>query len=91
MSRRSTGYLTIRGEHAKAAEVDTITCCHCQRIVPLNKLDGTKLPPPAFCLQCMAPQCSTCAEKGECSPFLRKVEAVEASDRFARSIGIGGK
>ena len=85
---RANGYLTIQShDGARLVEIDTITCCHCQRIVPLNKADGTKLAPPAFCLRCVAPQCPVCAATERCAPFEAELERVEARQRSLRSMG----
>lgn len=90
MSRRgySNGYMTIREPGKKLVEIDTATCVHCNSIVPLTKMDGTKADPPGYCLQCHGVICPKCSAHGECTPFMKWVEAQESKDRFARSIGL---
>jgi hypothetical protein len=92
MSRRgyADGYLTIR-EHGSSSlvEVDTATCKHCQFLVMLNRRDGVKVEPPGYCLQCVGVICSKCVATGECTPFMRQVEEMEARGRLRRSMGVG--
>lgn len=80
--------MTIDEPGKKLVEIDTITCCHCQAVVRLNKADGTKLSPPPYCLRCTAFQCPTCGAKGTCTPFEKAIEAMEARDRLCRSMGV---
>lgn len=90
MSRRS-GYLTITDPgRPKLVEVDTVTCAHCQRVILLNEQDGTKKPPPAHCLRCDHAVCESerCNSIRGCTPFEKKLEAIEARDRLMRSIGV---
>jgi hypothetical protein len=58
-------------------EYATITCVHCNRVVPLKsrKEDAD------WCRMCMKPICLRCAGKG-CTPFERKLEAMEARARL---------
>lgn len=84
---QSTGYLTIHDERHALVEIDTITCCHCCKIVKLNERDGTKLPPPPWCLLCAKCQCQECAATGECVPLERKLARAEARAISLRSMG----
>lgn len=87
MSRKPGGVIVISEPGKKLVEIDTITCCHCQRVVPLNKPDGTKLPPPSFCLQCMRPTCPACGADGRCRPFEKAVQEAENREVQRRRIG----
>jgi hypothetical protein len=40
------------------------------------------------CFQCDAMLCRVCAASGECTPFERKLERLEARDRFLRQAGL---
>ena len=77
---QSKGYLVITEPSAPAKEFDTITCCHCQRIVLVKKDPG------GFCLQCMKGTCGPCADLG-CTPFEKWLEEVEDRGRFRRQLG----
>lgn len=85
--RNPGGYAIWVGEEGVLREQDTFTCCHCNTIVfvkpaaPPSESGG-------FCRLCMKPTCGPCADKGECTPFEKKLEAIERSDRLARAAGI---
>jgi hypothetical protein len=92
------GYFQIVGPGA--CEADTITCRHCQHIVAVKPGSATTVyliphrdgrwteEPGAFCRSCMGPICLRCHDAGTCTPFERKLEAMEARGRFLRSIGL---
>ena len=79
-------------------ELDTITCCHCNKVVFVKPGTGATvylIPDTqrigqwneamgAFCRLCMKAVCLACDAIGTCSPFERKIERLEARDRFAR-------
>jgi len=62
-------------EPAGTREIDTFTCCHCNRVVhvpasqPLEAVGD-------FCRQCMKLICERCAGR-PCVPFLKKLERME--------------
>lgn len=84
-------------------ERDTVTCGHCQALVFVKpgtgattylipQLDRTwKEEPGAFCRVCMSAICITCCDKGNCTPFEKQLEVVEAREKFLRSAGIYDK
>lgn len=81
---RVGGYLVVT-DPSGAVERDTLTCCHCNAVFVVD-------PPPApmvggFCRMCMKATCTSCASKG-CTPFLKKVEKLEAKDRLRRAVGV---
>ena len=78
-AHRVQGYAVIYDPSAPTQEWDTITCCHCQKIVLIKK------EPFAWCMRCMKAQCAAC-EKRECVPFEKKLEAAEARGRLLRNI-----
>lgn len=64
-------------------EADTFSCCHCNRIVHVPpKSQGDEY----FCRNCMARICSPCADH-PCTPFMKKIEAMEERDRIRRMYG----
>jgi hypothetical protein len=72
----------------KPIEQDTFTCSHCSKIVFVKATPN--LPKPdigGFCRLCMKNVCGTCADKGNCDPFEKKLERMEQRDRFRKSIG----
>ncbi len=66
-------------------EMDTITCCHCQTIVFL-KPQQTGADAGGFCRMCMKPICGPCADLGTCTPFEKKLEAIERADRLHQTV-----
>ncbi len=85
--RRAQGYLVIVDPYAaKPLEHDTFTCHHCNVVVVVElKADPDKLG--GFCRLCMKQICPTCLN-GNCTPFEKKLEAIEARDRLTRAIGV---
>lgn len=67
-------------------EHDTFTCHHCNTVVKvkpgcnLDDLGG-------MCRNCMKMICPACVD-GPCSPFEKKLEAMEARDIALRSYGV---
>lgn len=54
-------------------EMDSITCAHCNTVV-FVKIDLSNA---GFCIKCMDHLCVTCADKGVCIPFEKRLEAFE--------------
>lgn len=82
---RPQGYLIITDPCAPPVEADTFTCCHCNRIVIVPPAPQPM--PGGFCRMCMKPCCDLCADKG-CTPFERKLEAMEQRARDQRSLSL---
>lgn len=83
---RPGGYAHSFDEYGLRKEVDTFTCCHCNRVVhvvPKMKMDDLG----SMCRHCMKMVCAKCANFG-CTPFEKKLEAVEERDRVLRSYGL---
>lgn len=79
--RNPQGYIIITNETA-VIEHDTATCCHCNRVfVP-------KINPGGFCMRCMNPICSRCANNPECVPLMKQIEEAERRDKFLKEVGI---
>lgn len=83
--RRAQGY-AITTEPGKAdVEEDTFTCVHCNSIVFVKpRQDPAEAG--GFCRMCMKPICVACADLGSCTPFEKKLEALESRDRFIRAL-----
>jgi len=65
-------------------EIDSFTCCHCNRVVHVQaKSRGDEY----FCRNCMARICPPCADH-PCIPFMKKVEAQEEKDRRLRCYAV---
>ena len=93
MSRRATGVGIIVDPSApRAQEMDTFTCAHCQKIVFLHNQDGSrKADQGGFCIPCMKGVCGPCSDLGRCTPFEKKMEAMEKSDlQLRRLLGAMG-
>lgn len=93
------GYATIIDpDESRPVEMDTCNCAHCQRMIFLHDRtgrrkkaedsNGGKHDPGGWCLCCSANICGPCADQGQCTPYMEKIEAIEARGRFLRSIGI---
>lgn len=83
--RNAQGYLVITDPNSRGpVEHDTFTCHHCNRIVVVP----TKAAPDTvggFCRMCMKMVCPSCVE-GNCTPFEKKMEAMEAQEHFRRAL-----
>ena len=67
-------------------ECDTQTCNHCNKVVHIkHKMDPADMG--GLCKQCMKFICPKCVGFS-CTPFEKKLEAVEARERALRSYGI---
>ena len=84
--RRPGGYAILSGGDGPTQEWDTFTCFHCQSIVQVKPL-ADAADSGGRCMVCDKLICKTCLGKG-CLPFEKKIEAMEARDRFRRSLGI---
>lgn len=84
------GYATIVGPSAKV-EIDTLTCCHCNGVILLHDpATGARLGPDKIggaCTLCHAPTCPRCTGR-TCTPFERRLEAIERGQALAASLGI---
>jgi len=81
--RKVQGYAIITDPNAPTVEFDTITCCHCNIVVRVYPAPAPMVG--GFCRMCMKYTCDACAGKG-CTPFEKKLEAIESHERFLRSI-----
>lgn len=82
--RRAQGYLVISSPNAPDYERDTFTCVHCNVIVPVEPAPAPMVG--GFCRMCMANICDACCDQG-CTPFEKKLKAIEARDKSLRSMG----
>lgn len=86
---RPHGYATVTSndDGRLLSERDTLSCGHCNAwFAPDKNKPGTE---GGFCLKCMAPTCDRCLARGTCTPFMKKLEAVEKRAVFVRSM-LGG-
>lgn len=85
--QRAGNYSIITDPVAGIHEQDSFTCCHCSRVVTvLPRQRGEDLG--GLCKQCMQLICPQCVGKLTCDPWERKMEKIEARDRFLRSAGL---
>ena len=85
--RRPGGTIIITDPDAPTVEIDTVTCCHCQALVPVKpKQDASDVG--GFCRMCFKHTCGRCADLGTCTPFEKKLEQAEARGRSLRSMGL---
>lgn len=84
------GLIEIRGPDENGNDtvqyIKTFTCCHCGNIHHIAE-DAAEM---GFCQRCHARECIGCALKlkGQCLPFLRKIEAYESRMRLRAAIGV---
>lgn len=82
--RRPGGYAVTISE-AGTHEEDTFTCAHGNEIVFVRPgQDPSELG--GFCQMCMRHICAKCAAAGGCTPFEKKLEAIERRDRLRRAV-----
>jgi hypothetical protein len=82
--RRPGGYAIVTEPGAADVERDTFTCAHCNCVVFVApRQDPSTMG--GFCRMCMAHLCGPCADAGRCSPFEKKLDAMERRDRLIRS------
>jgi hypothetical protein len=80
--RKPGGYATIFGPLG-IRECDTFTCAHCNGVVHVKpKCDPADLG--GQCRLCDKPICPKCVG-GSCLPFEKKMEQMEARDRWRRT------
>lgn len=80
--RNPKGYAIITGPDHPDIEWDTFTCKHCQHVVRVTPFcDAADAG--GRCLVCDSLICKGCLGK-PCLPFEKKIEAMEARERFRR-------
>lgn len=82
--RNAGGYAVIFDPEAGVREADTFTCFHCNSVVHVK----ARAMPDEFgsmCRMCMKMVCAKCAD-GSCTPFEKRLEAIEALDRKRRMV-----
>jgi hypothetical protein len=88
---RALGYARIVDPAlAKPLESSTATCSHCNRVVHMHDFKTGKALSGVLvhCHQCDAVTCVPCAETGKCTPFEKKLEAIEARGRLLAAMGV---
>ena len=81
---REGGYFVAWDPDGAIEECSTFTCAHCNKVVFVKpKADPDRLG--GLCYLCMKPICPACVGQA-CIPFEKRLEAVEAKDRFRRSL-----
>jgi hypothetical protein len=93
MQKHRRGYALISYRDSdRKYEADTLTCCHCQRVIFLHTADTIAKDNPGYCPTCHAATCHACAIKGGCQPFEAKVDNSERRgaerDRLFREMGL---
>lgn len=85
--RNAGGYLIGVRDDERKLEVDSFTCAHCNSVVWVRaKQRAEDLG--GHCRMCNKPICPNCAGIGSCTPFERKLEAMEANDAALKSYGM---
>lgn len=84
------GYLMIddRAAGGKLQEFDTVSCRHCQAVMKVVRGQ----PEGYYCTQCAGPICDVCGSRsrGECEPFMKKVEEKLRRQALFKAMGLGG-
>ena len=101
--RRPQGYVYVSNvDDGKVLERDSITCCHCNRVVLVKPGTGGTVywypqlsgPPKeeagARCACCDAPVCLTCHADGRCLPLMKRIEAMEGRRVMWTMVGMSG-
>lgn len=85
--RRATNYSVLTDPTLGTVEQDSFTCGHCQKIITVQpRQKGEDIG--GMCKVCMGLICPVCVDKMECVPWEKKMEKIEAKDRFLRSVGL---
>jgi hypothetical protein len=78
--------LQVTDPSGGASAMGTFTCGHGNEVVVVRPgQDPSELG--GFCRMCMKHLCATCAAKGKCVPFEKKMEMMERRDRLRRACG----
>lgn len=85
--RKPQGYATIVEPGRQTVEIDTFTCAHCNRIVHVKPRANPE-DVGGLCKMCMGLVCPSCMANAACDVFEKKLERIEARDRFRRSAGL---
>jgi len=82
---RALGHVEVSGPSGTTV-YETFTCCHCNEIHRVPPANAKEM---AFCHKCGARECVPCAKKlgGRCTPFEKRIEAMEARGRMLAAIG----
>jgi hypothetical protein len=75
-------------------EAKTRNCVHCGWWIEFHDAQGIAVADASvWCGTCAGPQCRKCAAKGSCTPFEKKIDAIEKRgnerQRLLREMGIG--
>ena len=78
------GYLQIFHQDAPVEERDSFSCFHCGRVTWVKpKCDPADLG--GFCRTCAKLICPECNAKGDCMPWEKQMEIMEARDRLYKA------
>ncbi len=77
--KRAGGYAHWFNGDGPDIERDTITCCHCGKVVfvPVRAVEDVT----GWCMACMKFICKACEERGECLPLEKQFERIERAAR----------
>jgi hypothetical protein len=84
--RNPGGYAVITDPDNGITEFDTLTCCHCQRIMHTAGAPES-IEVGDMCRLCMKYQCRRCTSLDKCAPFEKKLERYEKATRFHAAVG----
>ncbi len=79
------GCLTGTGPNG-TVEHDTFTCGHCNRVTIVPHRAAAE-DMGGMCKQCMHLICTACVDNGRCTPFEKKLEAMESRERLRQAMG----
>lgn len=74
---QSRGLLVISDPSLGKRQFDTFTCTHCNSIKAID-VGRSASDMGGWCYQCAKAICPGCAGKPECTPFMKKIEKMEA-------------
>ena len=85
--RKPQGYLIGLGPEGVISESDSFTCAHCQRVVIVKpRCDPADMG--GHCRICDKLICKRCVAYGQCVPWEKQMERMEARDAALRSYGL---
>ena len=81
---RSRGYAVTVDPNGATVEQDTLTCAHCNSVFFLKPRENPS-DAGGLCRLCYSFVCGSCADSGECTPFEKLLERMEARDRLLKA------
>lgn len=84
--RNAQGNMLVMDPNGTKTEHDTITCGHCNGVHVMAPKDAYGVG--RYCTLCARHLCPGCAQIEKCTPFEKRLEAIERSTQLMQAMGI---